>query len=261
MKTNLLLLALLTLGCLYLHGQNPYGYQGHRLYLQYNFGASVNLIGNKPENPTALPYLNRFHDLSLNYCLNRHWVAGIHGMYSRDVADIEYTSAHIFDSRKTYTPFRTTEVGIQFYRFINDLNAPLGTYLNVGLGMAITELDGTVRASVITEAANWWNSTHQETVFSYTQTRPYLSPMLRLGIGTQHLIGNHLMINVAGQLGLNLAWIHERRVATDIFSDDNIDSSEMTSNEDLESLTKSATQSRISFKNFYHFRLGIGYLF
>ncbi|UTW63354.1 hypothetical protein KFE98_04125 [bacterium SCSIO 12741] len=255
--------------------QSPYGYKGKKLFLNYDLSGSLSILRMTESGENAFPALNLFHNVSLSMVTNKTTALGLNYKYYSDVASVTdganigpFSSGPLSSSDfLAHERFTTNEIGVHITWYTSDLNAPLGRYVSMGLGLGMSNFPETFRVSTYQEDyLKGLNETssgvpNPDDVFIfYDNARPIISPIFRTTLGGQQLFFDRFFLNAAMEFGLNLGIIgaalssNGDPIEPILVGSGNIDQETLNQN------TRAAVQQRVFMKNLLNFKIGGGIL-
>ncbi|MGB0403487.1 MAG: hypothetical protein ACPGEG_05270 [Salibacteraceae bacterium] len=264
------ILVVLSLFCWFsTEAQSTYGYLGKRFYLAGDISAGPSIIG-KNEKGNRTFAINVTGTASLNLVLTKKNVLSFNYKRYSDITEVKnrdnigielFPTDDYYDKDIGSYKFKTNEVGFDYKFFFKNLDAPLGSYISLGMGVGISHLEKSIFYNGEYEVDYYYTTPY--TSF-YSSTNAIYSPIIRLGIGQQTVFGNRFFYNYGIDIGLNLAGIYtvgrpliEEFVGSGINYD--YDDDHVTDNE-LEIFAKSSVQTRLFMNQLINFRMGIGML-
>ncbi|MGB0403488.1 MAG: hypothetical protein ACPGEG_05275 [Salibacteraceae bacterium] len=249
--------------------QSTYGYLGKRVYLSGDLSAGPSILGKNTDGKRTLVF-NVTGTGSFNIVLNKKNVFDINYKRYSDVAGIRdldgsYISVipgETITEELGYYRFRTNEFGFSYKFFFKNLDAPLGGYASIGLGLAISKLDYSFNILSDRYANNDPYAPPSE-IIQFDNGNRIISPVIRFGLGKQTVFGKRFFYNYGIDVGINLGGIAavigptiEELTSTSYYSDND----RYISTQDLEEYTKKSVQKRVFMNQLFNFRMGIGML-
>jgi len=247
--------------------QSMYGYMGKRFYASGSLSAGPALVHRDINGDWGRLRLNLIGTFSGNIVLNKKQVlalnykryAGVASVHSEGEGLIyrqtlgDYLGYDIGDFR-----FTSSEFGFNYQFFAQDLDAPLGAYFSVGFGMVYSKYDVPFQILSTNTSGNSYGNSTNPVLLSFDNTIPVRSPIIRIGAGKQTVFWNRFLFNYGIDIGLNLGHISSQLGTLPFFSDSN--SGQDLTQEELNTNSKKAIQSRVFMMNLFNFKMGLSYL-
>lgn len=243
------------------YSQSMYGYLGKRFYINGALSASPSIFSRNLEGNMLALKFNLIGTVSANMVLNNQHVTAINYKRYSSVASV-HSNGEGLVYRNALSDgggwdigdyhFTTNEIGWNYQFFGSDLNAPLGSYVSLGFGMAFSKYD------IPFQTLSTKSSNEVPVVLSYDNTKSIKSPILRFGFGRQTVFWNNFLFDYGVDVGINLGFIATQFRTLDPFEAGS--SSSTITQDDFEFVSKKAVQNRVFMMNLINFRMGLSYL-
>lgn len=242
--------------------QSAFGYLGKRVYVKGNLSASPILFGRNLEGQFVFLRFNTIATLEADFVLNKKNVLGLNYKRYSSIASIGSTSLPGFEDPIENSPtvnyyrFTTNEFGFNYQFFNKNIDAPLGVYLSLGGGIAISKFNTPIQGKSTYQQTDYIGTPTTRQVFSFDNSKSFTSPIIRFGIGKQTVFWNRFIYDVGVDVGLNLGFATNGLVLPLINDTQN----EIRTQEDFDRAVRNGIQRRIFFTNLVNFRMGIAML-
>ena len=252
--------------------QTSFGYLGKRFYIKGAFSASPSIFSRNLNGTMVALKFNKIGTISGNMVLNKKHVLALNYKRYSSVASVNAEGEGLFVSQilnsSDYSGtnesnelgdyrFTTNEIGFNYQFFTNDLDAPLGAYVSIGMGLAFSKYD--VPFQVVTSGYDGYNTYNY--IVSFDNTKSIKSPIIRFGFGKQTVFWNRLLFDYGLDIGLNLGFVGSQLATAGAFFDfGSSNSSSDLDQEQLDFVSKKAVQNRVFMMNLFNFKMGLAYL-
>lgn len=256
-KFTIALVSLVLINLFELTAQSSYGYLGKTTYLKGAISASPAPLSKNLDGELTFLRFNVIGNIELGKIINRKNVIAANYRYFANIAHV--SSSHNLDQidYKRYTigyfKFRSHEVGASIYFFNKGLDAPLGIYQSLGLGLMFSKFD-----TPFLTLSHVSTSGEEPKILSFDNSKTFLSPMLRVGLGKQTVFGKRFVFDVGVDFCLNLAYMKTLWVAP--FNSPTNTAPDFIDQHDMDLNVKNSIQRRIFWSNLLNFKMGLSML-
>jgi len=245
------------------YSQSMYGYLGKRFFVSGAFVASPSIFSRNLEGDMLALKFNLIGTLSANLVMNKKHAMAVNYKRYSSVASVQsegeglvYRAVLGGEGRDIGDyRFTTNEIGWNYQFFGDDLDAPLGSYVSVGLGIAFSKYN------VPFQTFNTTDYDQTPVILSYDNTKSIKSPIIRFGFGKQTVFWNNFLFDYGVDVGFNLAFVATQFRGLDPLGTSSGSSYGGTINqEELDFASKKAVQNRVFMMNLINFKMGLSYL-
>ncbi|MBD81368.1 MAG: hypothetical protein CL840_20795 [Crocinitomicaceae bacterium] len=252
--------------------QSIYGYMGKRFYVKGAFTASPSIFSRNLEGNMAALKFNVIGTISADVVMNKKQVMAINYKRYSSVASVHSEGlgliarqGFVFDGGSSSDSweigdfrFTTNEIGWNYQFFGKNLDAPLGTFISVGFGFAMSKFDAPFQT--LNQSTTSGTLTNAQ-VLQFDNSTVITSPIIRFGLGKQTVFWDRFLFDVGMDIGLNLAFIGTQFASLNPFGSGSTSTGgSVLTQEEFERVSKKAVQNRVFMMNLVNFRMGLAFL-